>query len=186
MNETIEYEFPEISLPLLDETVVEEEKKNLGGRPPKWETVEELQELLYDYFDSCWTIKLDQFGNKIKDKDSGEFVMHQTRPYTITGIAVALGCDRDTLLNYGKKEKFFGTIKRAKQMCHNYAEESLYIGKNPTGAIFNLKNNYGWKDKFEVDSKNKNLNENHDISKERAERIKKAVIDSTSQLPKKK
>ena len=36
-------------------------------------------------------------------------------------------------------------------MCQQYAEESLFIGKNPTGAIFNLKNNYEWKDKNETD-----------------------------------
>ena len=40
-----------------------------------------------------------------------------------------------------------------------HATYSWVIGKNPTGAIFNLKNNYAWKDKTEVDSKHTgNLN----------------------------
>lgn len=126
----------------------------LGGRPPKYETVEELQHLITKYFKSCWEQKIDMFGNPIfvkdkKGKKTNKKVMIQSKPYTITGLAVALGTSRETLLNYEKKDRFFDTIKRAKQMCHQYAEDYLFFGKNPTGAIFNLKNNYGWKDKTE-------------------------------------
>ena len=128
------------------------------GRPPKYKTVEELQKLIDRYFRSCWTQKLDMFGAPIFIKDSkgkktDKKVVVQSRPYTIVGLAIAIGTTRETLLDYEKKDEFSDTIKRAKQMCHGYAEESLYMGKNPTGAIFNLKNNYGWKDKTEVEDK---------------------------------
>ena len=33
--------------------------------------------------------------------------------------------------------------------CQQYAEEFLFVGKNAAGVIFNLKNNYGWRDKTE-------------------------------------
>ena len=46
-------------------------------------------------------------------------------------------------------------------ICHNYAENSLYSGKNVVGAIFNLKNNYNWKDKNETELTHKGL----DLSK---------------------
>lgn len=101
-----------------------------AGRPPKWADPAKLQVLIDAYFDTC-----DKTG----------------KPYTITGLAVHLGCDRDTLLNYEQKEEFFGTIKDAKVKIHAYAEEYLFSGKSATGAIFNLKNNWGWKDKQEVD-----------------------------------
>ena len=35
-------------------------------------------------------------------------------------------------------------------LCHNFAEEHLFSGKQVAGAIFNLKNNYGWVDRQEL------------------------------------
>lgn len=127
-----------------------------GGRPPKYKTVEELQSLISAYFRSCWKQKLDMFGNPIFVKDrSGkkteEPVLVQFKPYTVSGMARAIGTTRDLLIDYEAKDKFSDTIKRAKQICQEYAEESLFVGKNPTGAIFNLKNNWGWKDKTETE-----------------------------------
>lgn len=142
-------------------TVVETKPKftppGVGGRPPKYKTVPELEKLIDAYFESCWTEKIDMFGNIVYKKDSkgnkSELpVMVQFRPYTITGLALAIGTTRETLLDYEHKDKFSYTIKRAKERCQSYAEESLMIGKNPTGAIFNLKNNYNrWKDKTETE-----------------------------------
>lgn len=102
-----------------------------GGRPLKFQSVKELELKIADYF--------------AKREIDG-------RPLTITGLAVDLDTDRDTLLNYEKKEEFFGTIKSAKNKIHAWTEEYLFQGKNQAGCIFNLKNNYGWKDKSEVDN----------------------------------
>lgn len=129
----------------------------VGGRPPKYKSVPELQKLIDEYFESCWAQKIDMFGTPLylKDKSGRKTevpVMIQVRPYTITGLALAIGTNRQTLLNYETNDKFLDTIKRAKERCQTYAEESLFIGKNPTGAIFNLKNNYrDWKDKTETE-----------------------------------
>lgn len=74
-------------------------------------------------------------------------------PYTISGLAVWLDCDRKTLLNYEEKEKFFPTIKRAKTRIEASIEQGALMGiYNPTFSIFNMKNNFGWKDKQEVDT----------------------------------
>ncbi|BDF60171.1 hypothetical protein CE91St37_03210 [Christensenellaceae bacterium] len=66
----------------------------------------------------------------------------------MSGLANGLDVDRKTLLNYGEREEFFPTIKRARQKVEQWWEERL---ANPaaTGAIFNLKNNFDWKDKTE-------------------------------------
>ena len=74
-------------------------------------------------------------------------------PLTITGLALALGTNRQTLINYEKNlgGDFDTIIKRAKLMCENFAEQYLYNGKNVAGAIFNLKNNYGWIEKKEIE-----------------------------------
>lgn len=100
-----------------------------GGRPPKFKSVEELQIKIDAYFDMC-------------DENN--------RPYTMSGLANSLDCDRDTVLNYSKKEEYFGTIKKAKRRVEEYVECRLFQGK-ATGPIFNLKNNFGWKDKKEIE-----------------------------------
>lgn len=96
------------------------------GRPLKFESVEELQNKIDMYFAEC-------------DKDN--------RPYTISGLACALDTTRRTLLDYEDKEDYSHTIKRAKAKIEEFNERMLYSKDVPTtGVIFNLKNNYGWKD----------------------------------------
>ena len=48
-----------------------------------------------------------------------------------------------------KKEEFSDTIKKAKLKVENYLEKHLITDSSTTGIIFNLKNNFGWKDKQE-------------------------------------
>lgn len=97
-----------------------------AGRPLKFESVEQLETAIRNYFSNCDTNK---------------------RPKTITGLAIALDIDRKTIVNYAHKDEFFLTIKRARLQCENYVEEGLLTGKVPAAAgIFNLKNNYDWKD----------------------------------------
>ncbi len=105
-------------------------QENSVGRPKMFQSVEIMQEKIDEYFKDC--------------KESKE-------PLCITGLCIALSCDRVTLLNYSKDEEFFSTIKKAKLLCENYAEKQLYKGRNVVGSIFNLKNNYGWREKTEVE-----------------------------------
>lgn len=103
----------------------------MGGRHPKYNNVEELQELIDKYFDEC---------------DEKE------HPYTVSGLAYALNMTREGLIGYEHKDAFADTVKRAKMRIQAYAERSLYSKQNPAGIIFSLKNNYGWKDKQEIES----------------------------------
>lgn len=150
------------------------------GRPLKFKSVEELQEKIDAYFGECDPHWIDQeywehpekvvsedqepqaHGGSLKRKrtqlDYDAPLVLKTRkhltnqvPYTITGLALALDTTRETLLDYEEKEEYSDTIKKAKLKIHNYTELRLFEN-NPTGAIFNLKNNYGWKDKTEVDN----------------------------------
>lgn len=75
-------------------------------------------------------------------------------PYTMSGLALALGIDRVTLINYGKSDLFFTLIKDAKDKVQRQLEENALCGKgNATFTIFNLKNNYGWTDEQKVETK---------------------------------
>lgn len=103
------------------------------GRPPKYTSVEEVQEIINDYF--------------ANDAYMGEGDSRIFAP-TISGLAYALGLTRQGLLDYSNKEQFSDTIKDAKQRVEVALEQRLH-GQAVTGTIFNLKNNFGWKDKTE-------------------------------------
>ena len=146
-----------------------------GGRPLKFKTVQELQEKIDAYFADCdphpeqiiryeWHKKTEI----LKDKKTGEekeievddrsqrpkeiveWGMTKQKHYSITGLANFLETSRATLVDYEEREQFFNTIKAAKDKVEEYWE-GLLIGSNATGPIFNLKNNYGWRDKTEQD-----------------------------------
>ena len=125
-------------------------RKHKGGRPRKYTEAEQMQYKIDKYFESCFIPARDERGNIQRDYD-GKIIKRQIRPFTITGLALALDMDRRSLVNYSKDEEFFPTIKKARLKIENYLEESLISGGNSTGVIFNLKNNYGWKDKQEVE-----------------------------------
>ena len=137
------------------------EGKHAGGRPLKFESAEELQEKIDLYFKDCdphiedVEILKDILGSDGKPTGDVEGRITQRitkqKPYTITGLALALDTTRETLLDYEAKDEFSDTIKKAKQRCHNYAETMLF-NSNPAGPIFNLKNNYGWRDKVEQEN----------------------------------
>ena len=94
------------------------------ARPKLYNSVEQIEEDINKYFDDC-------------DK--------KDKPYTMSGLAYSLNMDRRSLLNYSKDDKFFLTIKKAKQRVEQQLEENLYRLGNNSGIIFNLKNNFNWK-----------------------------------------
>lgn len=143
-----------------------------GGRPLKFQSVEELQAKIDEYFDSCdphvedvteWVQARDRSGQLLKDEHGLNYLVEVTHkvmtkqvPYTITGLALALDTSRKVLVEYEDKEEFSNTLKKAKQKVENFVE-TLLITSNPAGPIFNLKNNYSWRDKTEQDISVKEL-----------------------------
>ena len=105
------------------------------GRPVKFESPDEMQRVIDSYFEN------DAY---IGEGDSRIFAP------TISGLALALGMSTEALRLYGHKDVFFATVKAAKQRVEVALEQRLY-GQAVTGSIFNLKNNFGWKDKTEHD-----------------------------------
>lgn len=136
------------------------------GRPLKFKDLPTLKRKIDKYFANCdphWEMQekyikdRDEKGNEIIDGKGNikyrrvkEPVKTKQIPYTITGLAVALGTTRETLLDYEERDEYSDTIKEAKQRCQNFAELSLF-GGNATGSIFSLKNNYEWKDRQELE-----------------------------------
>ncbi len=102
----------------------------------KYKDEKELAKGIEEYFEDC---------NK------------REKPYTMSGLANWLGITRQTLINYGKGEKYFTLIKKAKERVQQQIEENILDGTfNTTAGIFNLKANYKWDDGNKV-----NVNINH-------------------------
>jgi hypothetical protein len=122
------------------------------GRPKKYTEADIMQGKIDEYFENC-------------DKNK--------KPYTMTGLAIALDMDRKSLLNYSKDADFFPTIKKARNKVEEFAEERLFF-PNATGVIFNLKNNFGWEDKQEL---NHSGNINNPYASLSEEELRKLVGD---------
>ena len=129
-----------------------EEKKI--GRPPRYKTVKEMQDKIDEYFNECnGKVLTDDEGQPFFDK-YGRPIIVDTKPPTITGLALALGFNsRQTLLNYQGKDAFVDTIMRAKSRVEQYTEERLFDKDGANGAKFSLANNFkGWKEKQQIDT----------------------------------
>ena len=102
-----------------------ENEKKKRGRPPKFKTAFELQIAIDLYFMDC---------------------KERAAPYTVEGLACSIGVDRNTLLNYSKDTddpNRQATVRQAKRRILQDVVERSMSNKNPAGAIFNLKNNFG-------------------------------------------
>ena len=121
-----------------------------GGRPPLYTNADDVQKIIDEYFAYC--------DNRIQQvysaKADGVIEVMNPAPYTMSGLAVALGMDRRSLLNYSKKEQFFPTIKEARDKVEADIEERMNDKQTFTpGLIFNAKNNFGWVDAQRVDAR---------------------------------
>lgn len=135
------------------------ETKSKGGRPRKFQDLEELQAAIDAYFDSCYAevIVKDKDGHACIDEDGTVMrEMQQVEPFTITGLALALDTSRETLMDvensngpYSEDKRYSDAIKKAKLRCQQYAERHMFQARNPAGAIFALKN-YGWRDTQDI------------------------------------
>ena len=105
------------------------------ARPVKFKSKEEIIEMWEEYYkEQCQKAAIADLASPI---------------LTMSGLARRLGLSRQGLIDYSKKEEFFDTIKELREMVHESVEERLLSGVAQTGSIFNLKNNFGWKDKTE-------------------------------------
>lgn len=101
-----------------------------AGRPPKFNSVEDLQSEISDFF------------SKVTE---GQII-------TISGLAYHLGFEsRQSFYDYENNKQFSYTIKRARLYIESIYEARLFENAN-AGAIFALKN-FGWSDKQEIDQK---------------------------------
>lgn len=101
---------------------------------------------------------------------------------TVTGLAVHLDTNRRTLLNYSDKPEYVHSIKRATTRCELAIERGMLKNKiNPASAIFNLKNNYGWKDQTVSEVTNTHMHL-HGVAKGSYEEADKRQVEQDNRL----
>lgn len=122
----------------------EEVKKHPGGRPRKYNDAKVFAAKVDEYFLHC--------DNTMISYGTNKGVIEIRTPYSVLGLCDFLGITRDTLCEYEKLDLFSDTIMRAKQKMELDKSIGGLIGKyNSQFTMFDLKNNFGWKDKTETE-----------------------------------
>ena len=128
-----------------------------AGRPPKYETPEEMQSIIDLYYLACRVHQTDNAELLIDLDDEQLLIVNYIEDVTpsISGLAYTLGMSTESFRRYGTEgyndnPEFCATVKRAKQRVEMSLEQRL-ASNSVTGSIFSLKNNFGWKDKTETD-----------------------------------
>lgn len=119
------------------------------GRPRIFETPEQMQEAINEYF---------------ADREN------RGLSFTIESLAVALGMSRNTLMTYEKEPthaEFNDTIKIAKDIVlSDLVDKSMSRDWSTAGCLFNLKNNYNYTDKVEQEITTKSFDFNIELETE--------------------
>lgn len=128
------------------------------GRPKKYSTKKALEDAIEKYFHSISrTIELRGMDGEVILNDDGDAIrkVQFVLPPSISGLCIHLGIDRSTWNNYCDEEQhpeFRGVTAMTRARIEAWLEEQLLTReKGVQGIIFNLQNNYGWRQKQEVE-----------------------------------
>jgi hypothetical protein len=102
-----------------------------GGRPLKFQDPIAFDKMIDDFFINC-----EETGHKP----------------TIEHLAVYMNCNHETLSDYEVREQFSASVKKARRRCLDWLISQGLDARNPAMHIFLAKNNYGYKDKQEIDT----------------------------------
>lgn len=128
--------------------------ENKGGRPVLFDSAEQLAELIEEYFELCDSKTITKLVFKGTLNGSVLETIPSPDPYTIEGLCRHIGCTRETLRQYEKKEMFSYTIKMAKNRIAENTNMGILKGTlNSAAGIFNLTNNFGYKNEYIHDVK---------------------------------
>ena len=126
-----------------------------GGRPTSYRP--EYAQMLIDYFDQA------QAFERIIDEATGKVTNLPNKFPTLWRFACNIGVHSETLGEWARAEYDDGTLKfpefsEAFKKAVDYQKSILVEGAiggafAPAFSIFFAKNNFGWKDKTEVDQK---------------------------------
>lgn len=182
MEDKIKNDRPETRGGLNNPTGIKNKPK--VGQPPIIKSVEEMEQKIEAYFNDCdGKLLLDKDNNPVLDKN-GNPIIYDRKPYTITGLALAIGFNsRVSLLQYQNKNEYFDSITKAKARVEQYAESRLYDREGQNGAKFALACTFGvWREKIDIATTNINMSvDSAELSEEKrteliAELLRKRTV----------
>jgi hypothetical protein len=138
----------------------------MAGRPPFYDTPEDLEKAVQLYFES-----LDKYNN------DGKLIY--TKTPTVAGLAYHLGFeDRQSIYDQkNRNEQFSCILKKAVLFIESVHEENLVTGKSATGSIFWLKN-HNWQDVQNINASTvSNVIDTSKLSQEKQDALADALID---------
>lgn len=128
-----------------------------AGAPKKYKTAAALRRACEDYFDSisCEIEAKYPTGEQIKNV-RGEPIRYTVfaKPPSLQELWLKLGISKKTWCNYANSEdpSYQWVTQWAKANVEAYlAGKILEGGKGVQGIIFTLKNNFGWREKTEIE-----------------------------------
>lgn len=151
--------------------VSNDRRQKYHGAKAAFNSPEKLKKACDDYFKSCYGLLYDNNGQLVYNK-KGEPVEYQKMPFTVSGLAYAVGLDTQSLLRYCngifdtemEKDVNVGTFReilsRAKQRIECYAESRLFDRDGNNGARWLLDSSFGritQKEKTEIEEKRFNM-----------------------------
>lgn len=118
-----------------------------AGRKPCWSDRAELEQAIQLYFDEC-----DQHIISKQVVQKGEIVTVPTpEPYTMAGLADALGVSRNTLNRYNRDSIFSDVIAHARNKIERQNIVLGLIGVHDSRmAALNASSNFGYSDRSET------------------------------------
>lgn len=143
------------------------------GRPRKYETAKQLRAAVERYFASITyerdtiihrrELSEDEKGNPIVKETPEILLDKQGKPVketvyleepSVAGLRLHLGVSKSTWAGYAEDEEMAPVVALVRDRMEARLEELLTTRNSVQGVVFNLKNNYGWKDKQEVTQTN--------------------------------
>lgn len=113
-------------------------KKRGRGRPALYQTPEEMQKKIDEYFLSCLP--------KASTAPDGDPVVIPEKMPTFMGLSLYLGfTSRHSFKNYKHRPGFNKVYDMARARLEAATEERLFSSETYSGAVFSLINNFGWK-----------------------------------------
>ena len=109
-------------------------------------TLNELKRRIDDYFKSRLAPVTDKNGIPLTDED-GKIIQKIVLPYTLTGLALAVGCEsREELLSFDNPD-MARFVKMSIMKVEEYAEERLFSKEAFSGVKLFLSVNFDrWRD----------------------------------------
>ncbi len=121
------------------------DKPKKRGRPALYETPEQLQAAVDQYFEGCeGELLYDKKGNPLTDRQGNQ--RRGGKPPTVSGLSMALGFkDRQTFSRQRRRSLAFNdVVLEARSRIEEFWERALFNGDTYLGAVFMLVLCFGW------------------------------------------